>query len=167
MNGKMSSGKSINEHDELRELLSLAAAGVLDASDEQRVTAHVGICPDCAANLNRWQQVGSSLRRIPTPQAPTALVSRTILLAQTRFAEESSRRTERRMMVLMLVFSWAFVAISWPLAQLFAHGWESLLGFGFEQGWKNFVIFTAFCWLAGAAAAILLATRRSRERRLA
>ena len=71
------------------------------------------------------------------------------------------------MMALTLVFSWAFVAVSWPLTQLFAHGWESLLGFSFEQGWENFVIFTAFCWLAGAAAAILLAMRRSRQRRFA
>ncbi|HKF51253.1 MAG TPA: zf-HC2 domain-containing protein [Candidatus Acidoferrales bacterium] len=167
MNSRMDSKKTANEHDQLRELLSLAAAGVLDASDEQRVAAHIGVCPECAASLNRWQQVGANLRRLPTPQAPAALVSRTILLAQTRLAEESSRRTERRMMVLILVFSWAFVAVSWPLAQLFAHGWESLLGFGFEQGWKNFVIFTAFCWMAGAAAAILLAMRRSRQRRFA
>ena len=167
MSRKMSNGEIPNEHDKFRELLPLAAAGVLDASDEQRLAAHIGACPDCAASLDRWQQVGANLRRIPTPQAPAALVSRTILLAQTRLAEESTRRTERRMMVLMLVFSWAFVAVSWPLAQLFAHGWESLLGFGFEQGWKNFVIFTTFCWLAGAAAAILLAMRRSRQRRFA
>lgn len=163
----MSSGKAIHEHPKFRELLALAAAGVLDASEEQPLAAHVGVCPDCAASLDRWQQIGASLRRIPTPQAPAALVSRTILLAQTRLAEESTRRTERRMMALMLVFSWAFVAVSWPLAQLFAHGWESLLGFSFEQGWKNFVIFTSFCWLAGAAAAILLAMRRSRQRRFA
>lgn len=167
MNGKMSNGKTLNEHDKFRELLPLAAAGVLDASDEQRLAAHISTCSDCAQSLNRWQQIGANLRRIPTPQAPAALVSRTILLAQNRLAEESTRRTERRMMALMLVLSWALVAVSWPLAQLFAHGWESLLGFSFEQGWENFVIFTAFCWLAGAAAAILLAMRRSRQRRFA
>lgn len=163
----MSNAKNVNEHEKFRELLPLAAAGVLDASEEQQLAVHIGVCSDCAASLDRWQQIGTNLRRIPTPQAPAALVSRTVLLAQTRLTEESSRRTERRMMAMMLVFSWALVAISWPLAQLFAHGWESLLGFSFEQGWENFVIFTAFCWLAGAAAAILLAMRRSRQRRFA
>lgn len=163
----MNNRQSSNEHDKLRELLPLAAAGVLDAVEEELLATHVRLCTDCAANLVRWQQIQADLRRLPTPQAPLALVERTIALAQIRLTKESDRRTERRMMVLMLVFSWAFVAVSWPLAQLVAHGWVSLLGFGFEEDWKNFVIFTAFCWLAGAAAAILLAMRRSRQRRFA
>jgi anti-sigma factor RsiW len=163
----MINGRSTNEHDAIRELLPLAAAGTLDAAEEARLAAHIRLCPDCAANLSVWQQVGADLRRIPTPQAPATLVERTIALAQNRLTQESDRRTERRIVALVIVFSWAFVAISWPLAQLLAHGWQSLLGFGFEQGWENFAVFTAFCWLAGGVAAILLAARRSRERRLA
>jgi anti-sigma factor RsiW len=166
-NERSTNRRSTNEHDAVRELLPLAAAGVLDAAEEARLAAHIRLCPDCAANLGGWQQVGAGLRRIPTPQAPAALVERTITLAQNRLTQESDRRTERRIVTLVLIFSWAFVAISWPLAQLLAHGWQSLLGFGFEQGWENFVVFTAVCWLAGAAAAILLGVRRSRERRLA
>lgn len=159
------SKERLNEHDKVRELLPLAAAGTLDASEEARLAAHIRICPDCAAGLERWQQLGAGLRRIPTPQAPPALVSRTILAAQTHVARESDRRSERRIVTLVLVFSWMFVAISWPLAQLLAHGWQSLVGFSFEHGWENFAVFTAFCWLAGGAAAVLLAMRRSRERR--
>jgi anti-sigma factor RsiW len=157
----------MNEHDKVRELLPLAAAGALDACEEARLAAHILICRDCAAGLERWQQLGAGLRRIPTPQAPSALVSRTILAAQTHLAQESDRKSERRIVTLVLVFSWMFVAISWPLAQLLAHGWQSLVGFSFEHGWENFAVFTAFCWLAGGAAAVLLAVRRSRERRLA
>jgi anti-sigma factor RsiW len=157
----------MNEHDKVRELLPLAAAGALDASEEARLAAHIRICSDCATGLERWQQLGAGLRRIPTPQAPSALVSRTILAAQTHLAQESDRKSERRIVTLVLVFSWMFVAISWPLAQLLAHGWQSLMGFSFEHGWENFAVFTAFCWLAGGAAAVLLAMRRSRERRLA
>lgn len=163
----MSNGRPMNEHDKVRELLPLAAAGALDAGEEARLAAHIRLCPDCAAGLERWQHLGAGLRRIPTPQAPAALVSRTISLAQTRLARESERKSERRIVTLILVFSWMFVAISWPLAQLLAHGWQSLVGFSFERGWANFAVFTAFCWLAGAAAAVLLAMRRSRERRLA
>ena len=163
----MSNGRSMNEHDAIRELLPLAAAGTLDAAEEARLATHIRLCPDCAANLSVWQQVGADLRRIPTPQAPAALVERTITLAQTRLTQELDRRTERRVVALVIVFSWAFVAASWPLAQLLAHGWQSLLGFGFEQGWENFAVFTAICWLAGGVAAVLLAMRRSHERRLA
>ncbi|MHB8524877.1 MAG: anti-sigma factor family protein [Candidatus Acidiferrales bacterium] len=159
--------EQMTEHDEIGELLSLAAAGGLNAKENQRVSAHLRTCPACAAELASWQAIEAGLRRIPTPQAPAALVARTIARAQMRFAEESDRRSERKMFALVIVFSWVFVALSWPLAQLLGHGWLSLLGLGFEQGWKNFAVFTAFCWMAGAAAAILLAMRRDRERRLA
>lgn len=161
MNGKMTG------HDEIRGLLSLAAAGALDATEDPRVSAHLRACPACAAELASWQAIETGLRRIPTPQVPADLVARTIARAQMRFAEESDRRSERKVLALVVVFSWIFVALSWPLAQLLGHGWLSLLGVGFEQGWKNFAVFTAFCWIAGAAAAILLAMRRDRERRIA
>ncbi|HEV2289250.1 MAG TPA: zf-HC2 domain-containing protein [Candidatus Acidoferrales bacterium] len=163
----MNEEKKMVEHDEIRELLSLAAAGGLDAKEDQRVAAHLRSCLACALALASWQALESGLRRIATPQAPAALVARTIALAQMRFVEESDRRSQRKVLALTIVFSWIFVALSWPLAQLLGHGWLSLLGFGFEQGWKNFAVFTAFCWIAGAAAAILLAMRRDRERRLA
>ena len=163
----MSQRRSMTEHDKIRELMPLAVAGALDVGEEARLAAHLGLCQDCAANLGSWQQIQSDLRRIPTPQVSGGIVERTIALAQDRFAQESDRRTERRIVALVLVFSWAFVAVSWPLAQLLAHGWQSLLGFGFEQGWKNFAVFTAICWLAGAVAAVLLAVRREHERRLA
>ncbi|MGH9781970.1 MAG: anti-sigma factor family protein [Candidatus Acidiferrales bacterium] len=161
----------MSEHDEIRELLSLAAAGALDAAgdlkEDRRVSAHLRTCAACAAELSSWQAIGAGLRRMPTPQAPAELVARTIARAQMRLTEELERRSERKVMALVIVFSWIFVALSWPVAQLLGHGWLSLLGLGFEQGWKNFAVFTALCWIAGAAAAILLAMRRDRERRIA
>jgi anti-sigma factor RsiW len=163
----MSNARSANEHDHVRELLPLAAAGALDAAEEARLAKHVDLCADCSDNLSRWQQIQADLRRLPTPHAPPSLVERTIALAQTRITEESDSRAQHRIVGLVIAFSWAFVVISWPLAQLLAHGWISLFGFGFERGWENFAVFTALCWLAGAAAAVLLAMRRSRERRLA
>ena len=157
----------MTEHDEIRELLSLAAAGALDATEDERISAHLRGCAACAAELASWQAIEAGLCRIPTPQAPAPLVARTIARAQMYFAEESDRRSQRKVLALVIVFSWVFVALSWPLAQLLGHGWMSLLGLGFEQGWKNFAVFTALCWIAGAVAAILLATRRDRERRIA
>lgn len=156
-----------NEHEKFRKLLPFAAAETLNPSEETRLVAHLSQCSDCATDLERLQQLVSTLRSIPTPHAPSALVSQTILLAQNRLAEEFAHRTERRIMALILVLSWAFVAVSWPVAQLIAHGWFSVFGFGFAQGWKSFAVFTGFCWMAGAAGAILLAARRSRERRMA
>lgn len=159
--------KAMSEHEKIRELLPLAAAGALDAAEESRLAAHLRICQDCAAALSSWQEIQSDLRRIPTPQAPAPLVARTILLAQNQLIEESDRRAERRIIAVVLVFSWIFVAVSWPLAQFLGHGWMSLVGSGFKESWENFAVFTGLSWLAGAAAAILLAARKQRERRMA
>lgn len=160
-------GKTMSEHEKIRELLPLGAAGVLDASEETRIQNHLRLCADCAAQLSFWQELQSGLRRIPTPQAPASLVQRTIAMAQNAVLEESDRRSERRIIAVALVFSWLFVAVSWPLAQFLGHGWMAVLGSGFKQGWENFAVFTALCWLAGAAAAIMLAARKQRERRTA
>ena len=156
-----------DKHDEIRRLLSQAAAETLDSREEQRVAAHVRTCSTCADELRVWQEIGAALRRLPTPQAAPSLVTRTIAMAQSAFHEESERKFERRMLALGVVLSWVLVALSWPLAQLFASGWMSLLGVGFAQKWENFAFFTALCWLAGGAAAIFLARYRERERRLA
>lgn len=158
---------SMNEHNEIQRLLSLAVADALDSREDQRVAAHVRSCSACAEELRQWQEMGAALRRLPTPQAASSLVTRTIAMAQTAFTEESERRFERKLLALGVVFSWVLVALSWPLAQLFASGWMSLLGVGFAQKWENFAAFTALCWLAGSAAAIFLSRYRQRERRLA
>ena len=161
------SDKIMSEHEKIRELLPLAAAGALDSSEEIRIQNHLRLCAECAAQLSFWQELQSALRRIPTPQAPAPLVQRTIAMAQNAIIEESDRRSERRIIAVALVFSWLFVAVSWPLAQFLGHGWMAVLGSGFRQGWENFAVFTALCWLAGAAAAIMLAARKQRERRTA
>ncbi len=111
-NGKMSGKMNVKmtEHDEIRGLLSLAAAGALDAAEDQRVSAHLRACPTCAAELASWQAIETGLRRIPTPQVPADLVARTIARAQMRFSEESDRRSERKVLALVVVFSWIFVS---------------------------------------------------------
>jgi anti-sigma factor RsiW len=158
---------AMNEHDEIRELLSLAAAGALDAKDESRVAAHANSCGDCARELQTWQEIQAGMRRIPTPQVPPALFARTIALARAGIAEESERRFERRLLAVGVILSWVLTALSWPLAQLLAKGWMAVLGVGFTQRWENFAVLTALCWLAGGAAAVLLGWHRQRERRLA
>ena len=157
----------MSEHEKISELLPLAVSGALDASEEARMNNHLRLCAECSARLSFWQEIQSELRRIPTPQAPASLVQRTIAAAQSALLEESDRRSERRVIAVALVFSWLFVAVSWPLAQFLGHGWMAVLGSGFKQGWENFAVFTALCWLAGAAAAIMLAARKQRERRTA
>ena len=71
----------MNEHDAMRELLSLAAAGALDAAEQAKLGGHLAGCPACAAELDAWRELAGSLKRLPTPQAPLGLVERVRTLA--------------------------------------------------------------------------------------
>ena len=55
---------AIREHEKIRELLALAAAGALDEKEEQLVTRHLRKCETCAAEQETWSMIGSALRRL-------------------------------------------------------------------------------------------------------
>ncbi len=50
----------MNDHDRIRELFPLAAAGALDESEERDLSAHLASCADCAAELEGWQRSDGS-----------------------------------------------------------------------------------------------------------
>ena len=53
-------GAPMNDHDRIRELFPLAAAGALDESEERDLSAHLASCADCAAELEGWQRSDGS-----------------------------------------------------------------------------------------------------------
>jgi predicted anti-sigma-YlaC factor YlaD len=157
----------MSEHDKIRELLALAAAAALSRDDEERVALHLRSCGDCSKELEEWQSLAGTLRRLPTPQPSAALVQRTRLLAEQKLIEEAEYRWQRGMMAFVVVFAWALTIVSWPIARLATGGLLSLLDPQLNRTWISFVALTAFVWLAGGSAAVLLALRQRRERRLA
>jgi anti-sigma factor RsiW len=157
----------MSEHDQIRELLALGAAGALEPEEEERVARHIRSCAMCSGELEDWQRLALGLRRLPTPQAPRGLVERARARAEAKLAEETEQRWNRGVMIFLVVFAWALTLLSWPLVRLVSGGLLGMLDPRLNQAWIGFAVFTTLAWLGGGAAAILLSLHQRRERRMA
>ena len=158
---------STREHEKIRGLLALAAAGALDDKEEQLVARHLRECEQCSAELETWSMIGSALRRLPTPQPRASIVERARAQAQIRLAEEFEHRWNSAVIGSLVAFAWVLTAMSWPVFKLATGGVAGLFDPQFHHGWFLFLGFTAAAWVAGGAAAALLSLYSRRERRLA
>jgi anti-sigma factor RsiW len=156
-----------DEHAEIRGQLALYIAGALEADAEANVVQHIATCPNCAAEFERWQLIGSGLRRLPTPQPSPALLERTQTMAVARMAVRDEQRQNTIVLVPLIVFSWAVTIAGWPVFRIATGGFLSLLDIQFRQRWVLFGVFSALAWLAGGCAAVMLSVRRQKERRFA
>lgn len=157
----------MSDHEKIPELLALAAAGALSSAEEELVALHLRSCEACSRHMESWQSIARDLRRLPTPQPTAALLQRTRLLAEQKLAEEAEYRWQRGVMIFVLAFAWVLTIVSWPLVRLLTGGLLSLLDPQLNRTWVSFAGFTAFVWLAGGTAAVLLSLRQRRERRMA
>jgi anti-sigma factor RsiW len=156
----------MSEHDKIRELLALAAAGALTRAEEEQVAAHLRSCDTCSNEINAWRSITGDLRRLPTPQPSPRLLQITIARAEQRIAERAEHDWNRRVMIFVVGFAWLLTIVSWPLFHLVSR-LLSLLDPQFNHTWINFAGLTALAWLAGGTAAVMLAVRQRRERRMA
>ena len=154
----------MNEHDTIRELLALAAAGALDAREEQRLQQHLAACPVCAAEMERWHGLTGALRRLPTPQPSAALVARTHAAAVLELQAEAERSWNRN----VLLFLGAFASLLTPLAWLVVRA-----AFGGIRGWPDLQTdlicltgYAALTWMTAGVAVVMLSLRQRAERRM-
>lgn len=155
----------MSEHDVIRDLLALAAAGALDSAEQQRVEHHLAGCGSCAAELDLWRGLAGSLRRLPTPQAPAELVERTRTRVEAQLAAEAERRWDQAVMAFLVLFAWTVTLASWPIVRLFSSGVASWLDVGATQIWYGLVVYTLIAWLSGGVAAVMLGLRHRAARR--
>lgn len=157
----------MSEHEAIRELLSLAVSGALDAADEQPVGQHLRECGSCAAEFELLQGVANALRRLPTPQASASLVERTRARVAWQLAAEAENRWNYRVLVFLILFAWTLILATWPVVHLLSSGLLGWLEPGFGRTWLSLAGYTALLWLTGGVAAATLALRHRRERRTA
>jgi anti-sigma factor RsiW len=167
----------MSEHDKIRELLPLAAAGALTSAEEKQVAEHVRSCIACSNELAAWQPIASELRRLPTPQPSSWLVQATLARAQAKLTAQAEHDWNRRVLIVVVAFAWLLTIASWPVFQVVSGRFGSLLEpqfshtqfsqAWFSNTWISFAAFTALGWLAGGVAAVMLAVRQRGERRLA
>jgi len=157
----------MSEHERIRELLALAAAGALTSAEEKQVAEHVRSCIACSNELEAWRQTASELRRLPTPQPSSWLVQATLARAEAKLTEQAEHDWNHRVLILVVAFAWLTTIASWPIFHFLSGRFGSLLGPQFTGTWINFAAFTALGWLTGGVAAVMLAIRPRGERRLA
>jgi hypothetical protein len=158
---------AMSEHDKIRGLLALAAAGALTSAEQKQVAEHVRSCIACSNELGAWRPIASELRRLPTPQPSSWLVQATLARAAAKLAEQAEHDWNRRVMIVVVAFAWLLTIASWPVFHVVSERFGSLIEPQFSHSWIGFAAFTALGWLAGGVAAGMLAVRQRGERRLA
>jgi anti-sigma factor RsiW len=155
----------MNEHNEIRGLLALCAAGALTQDEQQRLERHARECEACASELNEWQLLAGGLRRLPTPQPPAGLVEMTRGRVALQLAEREERRWDQGVVVAVVMFGWLLVVASWLVARFLSGSYLGWLSPGFARPWLGFSVYSGLIWLTGGIAAVMLGLRRRRERR--
>lgn len=155
----------MNEHAEIRDLLTLAAAGALDADEQRRVEEHLRSCAACKAEFEIWCEITGALRELPTPAAPAGLVERTRRQLARQAATRKERRSNHFIMVCLIVLGWALTFLSWPVLQLLGAKLAQWLDIPSTTVTLGLVVYTSTAWLATWVVAALLGKRYQQESR--
>jgi len=140
----------MSDHAAIQALLSLSAAGLLDAAQERQVRTHAQECAACAADLDVYGALAGGLRTLPAPQTPPWLVARTAAL----LAAETDRRHGARLAAACSVFALAFVLLA-------AITLYVLVGANAAIGW---LLWGGITSVGGAVSALVLNSQRRLER---
>jgi hypothetical protein len=140
----------MSDHESVRELLALSAAGLLDPGEERLVRDHVRQCAACAADLGDYATLSAGLSVLPSPQPPADLVRRTSLL----LAAESDRRQGALLAAAAAIFAFMLVLLIGQTLRI-------LEGDSAAMVWLAWAFVSS---ILGTAAALVLASRRRLER---
>jgi anti-sigma factor RsiW len=156
----------VSEHESIRELLSLAIAGVLAPGEQRRLEEHTAGCDSCRRQLEVWQVYSRELARLPAPVAPKHLAERTRARVLQQRAAAADRRWDDVVLAVLVLFGWTMTLITWVVFRLFTGGMLSVLEYGFVKMliWSG--ASTVFAWVTAAVAAVMLGNQRRAVRRI-
>jgi anti-sigma factor RsiW len=154
----------MNQHDDIRDLLTLAAAGALDAAEQRQVEEHLRQCAGCRAELESWQRLTGALEALPTPQAPVGLVERTRRLMESQSVARAETRQKRIMLFALTAFAWMFSFLSWQLLSMLNGKVVDISSTAVTMVWIGY---TMASWLTAGIAAAMLGKRHHQEGRTA
>ena len=140
----------MSDHESVRQLLALSAAGLLDAAEERLVREHARQCAACAAELDEFAALAAGLSALPTPQPPAYLLARTTTL----LAAEADRRQGVAFAAAAAIFAFVFVLLIGQTLRMVAGNTAAL-------AWLLWAVMTS---VFGAASALVLASHRRPER---
>lgn len=156
----------MDEHAAIRDLLTLAAAGALDAAGQRRLEEHLRHCPDCRIELEAWQRLTGALEELPTPQAPVGLVERTRQRLESQAAKRAEHRRSRAVLAWLTIFAWTTTLLSWLGFQWLGDGVAHALDVSFTSLTMVWIVYTLVAWLGTAVVATVLGKRYQQEGRI-
>jgi anti-sigma factor RsiW len=146
-------------------LLALAAAGALDATEAERVAAHLGECEACAVRAAEWRQLADALHRLPQPRPDSGLVARTREAVESLVAERAERAFNRAALGFAVALAWTLAIVGWFVFDLVAGELALRIArpIGSAAAWYGAYLLAG--WVAAGAAAVLLGRRVQEEGR--
>ena len=146
----------MTEHESVRGMLALAAAGMLGPEDVRRVEQHASSCEACRAELEIWSGYAQGLRTLPQPSAPEGMLERTrARILQVHDAAAEKRRHELHLAALA-AFGWMASFALWFIVRGVAGGTLVVLGANLSNGWTWLTVSAALSWATAGTAALML-----------
>ncbi|MBI4872995.1 MAG: zf-HC2 domain-containing protein [Acidobacteria bacterium] len=142
----------MKEHEAVRAMLPLAAAGALDPEEERRVRAHTAGCQACESELGAWQALGEELAALPAVLAPPPLVERTQARVRAALCEEDERRWDETALALLSLLACTVGLATWAV-------WRLAMP-GVTGGLTYLTVSTLVTWLTAGVAALIAGQRR-------
>ena len=99
--------------------------------------------------------------------APATLVERTRAQIEQELAERNEYRSRRRVLALLVLFSWATTLAVWPIIRLMSGGVTQVLQLGSAPAWMDMIGYATLTWLTAGVAALVLGWRHRTARRTA
>lgn len=140
----------MSDHESVRQLLALSAAGLLDAAEERLVREHARQCARCTAKLDDYAALSAGLSALPCPLPLPDLLRRTNSLV----AAELDRRQGAAFASGAAIFAFVFVLLIGQTLRMVA-------GDSVALAWLAWALISS---VFGAASAVVLASRRRLER---
>jgi hypothetical protein len=156
----------MSPHESIRELLALAAAGVLDAAGERAVRQHVRDCAACAAELESLRSIGESLGHLPCTAPSPELLARTRAVAEAELAARIETRWADILMAITVLLGWTVTFSVWVAWRVVTGGAPALMNTDWTEAARWLGVSTLLAWMTAGAAALMLG-RRGRPNRSA
>jgi hypothetical protein len=156
----------MSEHESVRALLALAAAGAIGPEEQRRVGQHARECELCRRDLETWAVYAQGLRKLPQPSAPEGLIQLTQALVLQQRAQGTGRRGDEVLLGALAIFGWGSGWAFWTLARAITGGSLIVFGANLVNGLTWSLVSTVLVWTTAVTAALMLGRRGEMRRYL-